>query len=621
MLVGVPSAKAWLPGTYPVATRGFSVDRNNRNDVLAFWHAVYKASEGYEARIKWTGNYTGNNGTTSAAFVGDVERRLNFFRALSGVNTNSKVSTNSPLVIDLKDPLPLPIGSTLKSTAAQSAALMLVRNYDPGTGKNPAMTHNPPSNLIGWSPMAWNAVAKGNFAFGAYGPGAILEYMKEEQSSSLTSSSANNLVGHRRWNLHPEATVYATGDQPGKSAYVPPTNVLYVSQSPLEILPQEPAFVAYPAPGFFPVDLNSRFWSLSCKGADFTKATVQMKDSAGKAVALVATRRDSSYGDPAIIWELPTSAQIRTVYNDTAFDVSVTGVSGPGVPDSYSYKVTLINPNRLLSSQAITGAASLSAKKTGSYTFVPPAGAEGLQVVAAKKSAVAWKETAEVAKDVKVIDGTGANYPLIVKTAAYAGFGAVVGKCAFQLTFPTSYDLLVRGIPDQTFELDRDILVKSGGKLGFKFRRGFMTKASTLVVEASATGGVSWVTVGKPIVGVSDTKYDLKVSTFSAALPASTEPIRIRFRYYASAGAVYTHEAAPKSPTGIFIDDIQVLKCDTLETKKVTTLAGNAKSFTLNATTAGAKLVNKEQWSLRLRTKLGNNWFPAGPSKAITITP
>jgi len=619
LLAATSGVMAWAPGTYPAATRGFTVNRADRNDVLSFWHGVYKASEGYQTRIKWTGNYTGSNGTVSTAFVGDVERRLNFYRAMAGVSASSQVSTSAPVVIDLTDPF-LPLPATLKSTAAQSGALMLVRNYDASTGKNPAMTHNPSKDLIGWSTMAWNAVSKGNFSFGAYGPGAINEYMWEEQASA--TSASNSLVGHRRWNLYPPATVYATGDQPGKSAYVPPTNVLYVSQGPLELLKLEaPQFVAYPTPGFFPADLNSRYWSLSCKGADFSNAVVAMTDSAGKAVSLVATRRDSSYGDPAIIWELPAAARLKTVYNDTAFNVSVTGIAGLGVPTSYSYKVTLINPERITSSQTITGASTQSAKKTGAFTFVPPTGAEALQVVASRRSTVVWKEDGEVAKNMKVIDGTGANYPLVIKTTTYAGFPAVAGKSSFQLTFPTSYDLLKRGIPDQTFEIDRDLLVKSGGKLTFKYRRGYMTKASTLVVEASATGGVTWTTVGKAIKGVSDTKYDQAVSTFSAALPTSTEPIRIRFRYYASPGSVYTHEAAPKSPTGIFIDEIQVAKCDYLETIKTNSLSKTTKIFTFSASTAGSKFASGQQWTLRLRTKLGNKWFPCGPSKTITMKP
>ena len=43
-------AMAWGPGIYPatplrMTTSGFSVDNQDRNDVVAFWHAVYQASE------------------------------------------------------------------------------------------------------------------------------------------------------------------------------------------------------------------------------------------------------------------------------------------------------------------------------------------------------------------------------------------------------------------------------------------------------------------------------------------------------------------------------------------------------------------------------------------------
>ncbi len=237
-LGGSGLAKAWEPGTYPASPQrmhstGFYVNNQDRNDVIAFWHAVYQASEGYEKRINWTGNYSGNNGTVSEAFVADVERRLNYFRAMCGVNSSVSVSSGSTVTIEPADPFK-PSASTLKSSASQDAALMLVRNYNPSTGSDPALTHNPPSHLTGWSPAAWNANSKGNFAFGLYGPGAITEYMVEQLSSSTLTSSWNSLVGHRRWNLFPRATKFATGDQPGTSATRPPTNVFYVLQNPAD---------------------------------------------------------------------------------------------------------------------------------------------------------------------------------------------------------------------------------------------------------------------------------------------------------------------------------------------------------------------------------------------------
>jgi hypothetical protein len=616
------AAQAWEPGNHPVAparmhTAGFAVDNHERDDVLAFWHAVYQSSEGYEDRIGWTGNYNGNSGTVSKAFVGDVERRLNFFRALCGLDSNASVSLDSTVFIDPADPVK-PAPSTPKAAAAQQAALMLVRNFNASTGQNPALTHYPPGNLVGWSPSAWNATSKGNFAFGLFGPGAITEYMVEQLSSSTAISSWNSLVGHRRWNLYPRARVFATGDQPGTSAYVPPTNVFYVVQKPSELI-EEPAskFVAYPAAGFFPAPINSPFWSLSRDGADFSFATVKMTDAAGKSVAVSNVRRNADYGDPAIIWEVSPSAAVRSVYNDTSYQVTVSGIGGEGIPASFSYTVTLINPDRLLTNQQISGPARMAAGKSAQFSFSPSARAEALQVVAAVRQSTAWKETAE--KSPKVIDGTGSNYPLQVKTASFPGFGHLSGSTAFRLTFPTSYDIIRRGVPDQFFELDREIIANSKAKLNFLYRRGYMTRSSTLAVEFSANGGVTWKTLGSPIKGVSDTQYDVSVSSASIPLPKSATPIRIRFRYYTNGGSIYTHEAAKTAPTGIFIDDITVKNCDWLESKKTTYLGATAGSFTLSSATAGAKLAVGSQWHLRLRTRLGGKWFPHGPSKAVVV--
>ena len=50
---------------------------------------------------------------------------------------------------------------------------MLVRNYNPGSGVDPALTHHPEPSLTGWSAASWNACSKGNFAFGLYGLAAF----------------------------------------------------------------------------------------------------------------------------------------------------------------------------------------------------------------------------------------------------------------------------------------------------------------------------------------------------------------------------------------------------------------------------------------------------------------
>lgn len=602
-----------------MGTTGFSVDNQDRNDVVAFWHAVYQASEGYEDRIKWNGDYNGDSGEVSKAFVDDVERRLNYFRAMSGVPSRARVNSGSTVYVDPADPFK-PAPSTKKSVAAQIAALMLVRNYNPGSGVDPALTHHPEPGLTGWSAASWNACSKSNFAFGLYGPGAITEYMIEKISNGSATSSWNSLVGHRRWCLSPRATDFATGDQPGSSASRPPSNIFYVIQNEKEIAPGPPSgFVGFPAPGFFPAPLNTPYWSISCEDADFSFATVKMTDSKGSPVPVANIIRSNEYGDPAIIWKVADEAGTGWVFNDTTYDVKVSGIRGDGIPDSYSYSVTLINPDRILSSQKLTGPATLRAGGSGAFTLTPPPRAESLQVVAYKRQSTPWIEDAEDSKSADVIDGTGANYPLFARMASYSGFGPISGSYAFHLTFPVSYDPILRGVPDQTLELDREIIAAANAKLNFSFRRGYMTRGTSVVVEISSNGGVTWKSVGSPIKGVSDTTVDNTISSASISLPKSSSPVRIRFRYFTSGGSIYTHEAAPNSPTGIFIDDIRTTACDWLDLKKASYLAATDTGFVFDDKKAGGKLVAGDSWVLALRTKLGGRWFPNGLVTPVVI--
>ncbi|MEO7099154.1 MAG: hypothetical protein ABI162_07310 [Luteolibacter sp.] len=627
-LGGFPSTlSAWQPGTYPVPparmqSSGFSVDNQNRNDVIAFWQAVYQESEGYETRVNWTGNYIGTAGSTSTAFVKDVERRINYFRAISGVPSNVHLNTGSQVVIDSTDPYKPP-SSTPKSSAAQEAALMLIRNYNSSSGTDLAITHYPNPPLIGWSAATWNANAHGNFAFGLYGPGAVTEYMIEGLSSGSATSSWNTDVGHRRWCIFPPATDFATGDQPGSSAYRPPTNVLYVVQKPSERVTNiAPYFVSYPPAGFFPATVNSPYWSLSCAEADFSSASVKMTDSSGNVVPISNVKKAIGYGDPAIVWQVSAGAAAKYVFNDVTYHVRVSGigsVSTTQIPASYEYAVTLINPDRLTPNAKISGPAKPIVNQTTAYHFSPAVGVEAIRVVTFSEKSSLWSENAEKPSSAKIIDGTTGGYNLMVAMNSIAGFGRVSGLNSFNLTFPTSYDLIGRGVPEQAFELARQIVPKSTASINFLYRRGYMTKTCSLVVEISSNDGLTWKAVGKPIKGVSNTIFDFNVSKASFPLPKSSAPIRIRFRYFTTGGAIYTHEAAPKSPTGIFIDDITTTHCTWLEQKKITSLATNATQFNFSNLTSGASITLGSKWYLQLQTKLGGKWFSA-PMTSATVT-
>jgi hypothetical protein len=306
------------------------------------------------------------------------------------------------------------------------------------------------------------------------------------------------------------------------------------------------------------------------------------------------------------------------VYGDMTFNVFVSGIGGFTDTSTYNYSVTLINPNLLTSDQSIYGADFVNADSANTYNFTPPSGADAIQIVAFKRETSQWRENAD--KPANVIGRIGKNYRLVSKSRDFKGFAAVAGKSSFHLTFPNSYDPIERGVLDQSFELNRDILPKANAKLSFKFRRGFMTKGSRLAVQASQDGGVTWRTLGNPIKGVSNNRYDRKVSKTVRALPQSSEPIRVRFRYYTTGGAIYTQEGAPKSPTGIFLDEIRTKNCDWLSLQKVNPLSAQASQIIFSADTVAAPLAAGTQWQLRMQTMLGGKWFPYGPVKPISVT-
>ena len=649
---------AWTPGTYPAGSTNFTVNTAVRNDVVAFWHGVYQASEGYQDRLGWTGNYDApapncdGQGTTSAAFVTDVERRLNYFRAMCNVPATATMNTGATVLIDATDPTNLyhpastpPLAAaTTKSAAAQRAAYMIIRTYgyaDTGgvhpplaAGAYGGLYHEPDAaKCVAWTTAAWNANHLGNLAMGFYGPGAINAYMAEDVSGT---STWNSDAGHRRMLIHPVSTNFATGDTPGSydpvtAATRPPTNVTYVAPRTSEIAAVLPRFVTYPPAGFFPAALNAtKYWSLSYPGAGFGAATVTMTTAGGAAISTPVVSRAATFGYPAITWQVTgTAAAIKAVTADTTFNVTVAGITGgAGVPASYSYSVTLINPNQITSDQALFGPTAPATDTPTRYQFTPPPQAEAIQVNCFQPQ-TAWAETAEDTQESQVIANTSGTYEFR-STANFPGyyptyFAPISGAKSFRLTIPVRYDPRLNGPPEQSFELARDILPGDAASLNFVFRRGYMTAGTNLVIESTSDGGASWTQLGATLSGNGNGDRDAGPIADARSLAVSASPIRIRFRFFVSPGQGFYADQAdasynwPAIPTGILIDDISTTNCQWLELKKTNDLAAAASSFEFNSAAAGVELTHNLELRLRLRTKLGNRWMPYGPMKWLTL--
>lgn len=638
-------ASAWTPGVYtsPMPSKGFTVDVNNRNDVLSFWHAIYQASEGYQDRIGWTGSYTASDfdigaGTTSDIFVRDVERRINFFRALAGAPANASVNTGSKVVIFTND-VPKPDPSTLKSYAARRSAYMIARGYI-NFQESSAISHNPPNNVITWSNAAWNGNARSNITYGYFGPGAVNAYIKEDEKGTTETGISvwNSSVGHRRWLLNASATDFATGDTPGQyqpsTGITPPTNALYVIQHDSETVAAPSEFTSYPAAGFFPAGLNTPFWSLSHPYGVFTAATVQVRNANNELVNVTKINQNTAYGDPTLVWEVKDAAALATqVSSDRVFHVQVTGIgSAPGhqLPASHSYTVRLINPDILTSDQSLIGTDSPPVSATAKYVFSRPDHSEEIQINAFRNSPADWIENANTTTH--IIDRTYSNYSLVSGTIN--GFTPISGSSSFRLTHPVRYDSVLGVSPEQIFEIDREILTIPGqtSSLRFSYKRGYMYSASSLAAEYSNNGGATWNTLGNPITGAvasGPTSVDGSATVWTATLPPSSDPYRIRFRFYKNqpVGDTFNHTDSNMQgqPSGIFIDDISTTNCRWLEPLKTNTVPADQDHFIFDAAAVSTQtpppaLVPNTPYLLRMRTKIGGRWFPHGPSKILTPT-
>ncbi len=565
LLAGACPLAAWSPGTgQPGAVDGFVVDPTNRTDVLAFYQTVYTASENYAANLAWTGNVvTGTAGTTSAAFQGDVLRRINFYRALSGL----------PADITL---------DAAKSAKDQEAALMFARNG--------MLSHFPPADWFFYTANGAQAAGASNIALGNYGPGAVNAFMRDDGSNNI-------LVGHRRWLHYSRARVMGTGDVPAQSPYNSANAIWVIGDFKTAPAPQ---FSAWPNRGYVPFTLVPARWSLSYPQADFSGASVTMTQGNASVAAPIISSDDTGYADNTLVWTpagLPGS-----IDSDRPYTVTVSGIRGSGIPTNYSYSVTLFDPTVL--GDAVTIAGSSSPAVTGApYAFNSIAQADAYELLVTTGSTTAWTEGAEDAPLPQISQTTTGTNPLR-QSATFR-----TGSKAFQLVFPT--------FNDQSFVITRDIIPTASSTLQFYDLCRFATTTSTLSAEVSINGSSTWTGVWqRPGVGLNSALWDPAFISRSVSLSAyAGQILRVRFILRRNGQSI---NLGTTSNHGFFIDDVTVTNATQLVNPGVTSLARTATSFTLNSATAGAPLTAGTSYFLRIRPNVGTQWFPYGPAKIVT---
>lgn len=585
--------QAWSPGpSSPTPLTGFTVNPMNRNDVLSFYQHVYQSSENYDSVMAWTGSHSScSAGTVSSTFVDHVRRRVNYYRAMAGLNADITMNTAATVQTE-SDPY-IAAASTTKTAAAQSAALLISRT---GT-----LTHNPSTSSACFTNIAGNGSYFGNIAIGTYGPGAIDAYMEEDE---------NNLdVGHRRWILYTQATNFATGDVPTVQGYNP-SNTLYVRQRSTELAAYTAKFIPWPNAGFCPWQHSTAHWSLSYPGADFSSATVSVSKN-GVAQTVTNIQANQGYGNNAVVWQV---AGVPNSGSDTTYQVTVSGIGGTNVPTSHSYSITFFDPNVLLDSPTISGSNSIPTTG-GSYAVSGVNIAEEYQLEVGKKTTASWTDGAEDATPQLITEGPITGYTQR-QTAVKRS-----GSKAFRLSYMNAGNTL------QWIEWDRVILPKSNASIQYYLRRGFMLPTTTFAIQYSLNDGGSWTDVpGSAIVGtstnnVTESVFVSKTHTFPAETANKPTRLRMVYRKPSNAGEFI---ASQHAEVGAFVDDMSVTNCEWMSKRTLTLLPATTTSFDLNATTAGEALIDGSSYTLRIQPRIASKWMTASPMVNVsvgTVTP
>lgn len=271
--------------------------------------AVVKAyREWYQVETPDMG-FTGNvqncvEGTTSLEFQQATIHRINFYRAMVGLN---------------------PVELATNNSSYQKAALMMDANNQ--------LSHHPPADWRCYSQDGAGGAGSSNLALGASGPYAIDIYIDD-------FGGGNEAVGHRRWILNPGQSQIATGDVPG-------ANSLGVFLGGGNEVPEGLQFVAWPNAGFVPKDVLPRMsnrWSFSLLGgANYSGAQVAVKNMTTNANLSVSIEPFySGYGMATLVFVVNGINWSAT--SDTRYQVTISGLTVGGQPKTYTYTVTVIDP-------------------------------------------------------------------------------------------------------------------------------------------------------------------------------------------------------------------------------------------------------------------------------------
>ena len=379
------AALAWSPGIDDLdAATDLAVDITQRNDVAAFYQCIYNATEAPFAWDGTTGSITSCiPGETTSAYKENVQRRVNYYRAMANVPANIVFTSD-------------------QNARAQAAAL--------ATSANGVINHSLDQNSdLCYSQNAQQGAQNGNLSIGFMGSSAIDSYIQSDLGDDAT------LARYRRWILHRPINEMGTGDFPAENENQE-ANSLYVANTSNQTSGQPSApidnFASWP-PGIYqgaegnrpspseaityiPYTLAPERWSIQY-GDPSTNIAFVISGVKMYLGADANTPPQATSGSEILVPE-------ANVYGDDFADTTPvhggpflswvpdwngSSVSGNGTPPlnriirvdirpliniddlaNISYNVVLIDPDVLTDSLAISGSTEITTSGA-SYTFPP----------------------------------------------------------------------------------------------------------------------------------------------------------------------------------------------------------------------------------------------------------
>ncbi len=546
-----------LTGNYGVVT-------TNREESRNLFNSVYAASVGVDSG--WNGNVTNCvAGATTSTFKEAVLRRINYYRAMAG----------------------LPSSTTLDPTFngnVQEAALMMSANN--------ALSHTPPNTWSCFSLVGSNAAANANIAIGSSGPSAVDGFIRDQ-------GAGNVAVGHRRWLLYPQTQIFGTGDLPGAGNFSA-ANAIWVFDGNYGGTrpPARDGFVAWPPPGFVPSPVTFNRWSFSFPGANFNGTTVTVTSNGVAITAPIETVTPGAGEETIVFRPGSLSGNATTSYPvptaDTVYQVTLNNVVIGGSSSNFTYRVTVFDPATKGPDSVdpvISGPGAVAVGTSGAFTFVPVAKASGYQTILSLRTNLVGSEGAENGLS-GIISNTSGGYPLIISDLKASG------AKAFHLAHSTAVD--------QTFQINRTVLVRTGGQLQFQSRLGWATSSQLAKVQVSQNG-VSWDDLYSQAGtnGPNEGVFSLRTIPLTAY---TNRTLQVRFNYAFAFGSFFPQT---NSDVGWLIDDIAFTNCDELTAPQTNTLAA-----TTNVTVA---LNQAGSFALQIRPIVyGVFRLDTGPAKLIT---